>query len=309
MAERERLDSLMIFVQAAKHRSFSEAARQLGLSPSAVSRAVQRLEDRLGTRLLNRTTRSLSLTDDGDRFYQSAQQILSDLEEAELSLQRSRSTPTGTLRIGLVPSMARMHIMPALPGFVAQYPDLKLEISLSDRRIDLVEDNIDAVVRVGASPDSNLIVQHLGIARDVVCAAPVYLEQHGRPQTPEDLLQHQCINHVIPQTGRVRPWRFQRDGAPLRLDVNGRFTIDHAETATAAAIAGAGIIQLYNFVVGDAIAQGQLVPLLQDHAPSGVPIALVYAQKRYLSAKVTAFVEFMQGLTEELKRDRIIESH
>ncbi|MEM9153206.1 MAG: LysR family transcriptional regulator, partial [Cyanobacteria bacterium P01_F01_bin.3] len=155
MAERERLDSLMIFVQAAKHRSFSEAARQIGMSPSAVSRAVQRLEDRLETRLLNRTTRSLSLTDDGTRFYEAGRQILSDLEEAELSLRRSQATPCGVLRINLIPSMARMHIIPALHKFTEQYPDLKLEISLSDRRIDLIEDGIDAVVRVGTSPDSN----------------------------------------------------------------------------------------------------------------------------------------------------------
>ncbi|MEM6840322.1 MAG: LysR family transcriptional regulator, partial [Cyanobacteria bacterium P01_C01_bin.120] len=152
MAERERLDSLMIFVQAAKQRNFSAAARQLGMSPSAVSRAVQRLEERLETRLLNRTTRSLSLTDDGARFYASGQQILSDLEEAELSLRRSRSTPSGVLRINLIPSMARMHIMPALPQFMAQYPELKLNISLSDRRVDLIEEGVDAVVRVGSSP-------------------------------------------------------------------------------------------------------------------------------------------------------------
>ena len=307
MAERERLDSLMIFVQAAKHLSFSEAARQLGMSPSAVSRAVQRLEDRLGTRLLNRTTRSLSLTDEGARFYDAGRRILSDLEEAELSLSRSRSTPSGVLRLNLIPSMARMHIVPALPEFVAQYPDLQLEISLSDRRVDLIEDGIDAVVRVGTSPDSNLIMQTLGTAREVVCASPAYLEKYGVPQTPEDLHHHQCINHVIPQTGRVRDWRFQHKGTPFTMNVSGSFTIDHAETAMAAAIAGAGIIQLYNFVVGDAITAGQLVPLLADYAPPGVPIAVIYAQKRYLSAKVSVFVAFMQALMEQLRRDRIIE--
>ena len=307
MAERERLDSLMIFVQAAKHLSFSEAARQLGMSPSAVSRAVQRLEDRLSTRLLSRTTRSLSLTDEGARFYDAGRQILSDLEEAELSLSRAQSTPSGVLRINLIPSMGRMHIVPALPALAAQYPDLELEISLSDRRVDLIEDGIDAVVRVGLSPDSNLIMQSLGTAREVVCASPQYLDKWGIPQTPEDLQQHQCINHVVPQTGRVREWRFQQQGKLFTLNVSGRFTIDHAETATAAAIAGAGIIQLYNFVVGEAIAAGQLVPLLADYAPPGVPIAVIYAQKRYLSAKVNVFVAFMQELMEQLRRHCIVE--
>ena len=307
MAERERLDSLMIFVQAAKHRSFSAAARQLGMSPSAVSRAVQRLEDRLGSRLLNRTTRSLSLTDDGARFYESGRQILSDLEEAELSLRRSQSTPSGVLRINLIPSMARLHIMPALPKFVEQYPELKLEISLSDRRVDLIEDGIDAVVRVGSSPDSNLIMQILGTAKEVVCASPAYVAKYGKPQTPEELQQHQCINHVIPQTGRVRDWRFQQDGQVTTVDVAGPLTIDHAETVTAAAIAGAGIIQLYNFVVGDAIASGQLVPLLEKYTLPGVPIAVIYAQKRYLSAKVRVFVEFIQALMTELKNTHMID--
>ena len=307
MAERERLDSLFIFVQAARYLSFSEAARQLGMSPSAVSRAVQRLEDRLDTRLLNRTTRSLSLTDDGARFYDSSRQILSDLEEAELSLSRARSTPSGILRINLVPSMARMHIVPALPDFMAQYPELKLDISLSDRRVDLIEDGIDAVVRIGTSPDSNLIMKTICMAKEVVCASPAYLSKHGIPKTPEDLQQHICINHVVPQTGRVRDWRFQRDGDAFTIEVSGLLTIDHAETATAAAISGLGIIQLYNFVVGEALSSGQLVPLLTDYEPSGTPVSIVYAQRRYLSAKVTAFIDFMQTLSESLKENRIVD--
>ena len=307
MAEREKLDSLFIFVQAARYLSFSEAARQIGMSPSAVSRAVQRLEERLDTRLLNRTTRSLSLTDDGARFYASSRQILSDLEETERSLSRARSTPSGVLRINLVPSMARMHIVPALPDFLAQYPELKLDISLSDRRVDLIEDGIDAVVRIGMSPNSNLVMNTICMAKEVVCASPDYLKKHGVPKTPEDLQQHICINHVVPQTGRVRDWRFQRAGDAFTIEVSGPLTIDHAETATAAAISGLGIIQLYNFVVGEATASGQLVPLLTDYAPSSVPIAIVYAQKRYLSAKVTAFIAFMQELTQQLRQDRIVD--
>ena len=303
MAERERLDSLFIFVQAARYLSFSEAARHLGMSPSSVSRAVQRLEERLETRLLNRTTRSLSLTDDGARFYESSRQILSDLEEAELSLRQARSTPSGTLRLNLIPSMARMHIVPALPAFLSQYPALKLEITLSDRRIDLIEEGVDAVVRVGRSPDSNLIMQTLGVAKHVVCASPEYIEKWGNPKTPEALKQHSCINHIVPQIGRVRNWEFQSEGETFTLDVPGVVTIDQAETAMAAAIAGLGIIQLYSFVVSDAIASGELVPLLEDYAPSDVPITVVYAQKRYLSAKVAAFIEFMKGVVQQLEAD------
>lgn len=307
MAGTERLDSLMIFVQAAQHRSFSVAARELGLSPSAVSRAVQRLEERLGSRLLNRTTRSLSLTENGAVFYETCRQILSDLDAAELALKRSQSTPTGTLRINLVPSMGRMHIVPALPRFAAQYPDLNLEISLNDRRVDLIESGIDAVVRVGIHPDSNLIMQHIATARYIICASPNYLKKAGVPKTPEDLQQHNCINHIFPQTGRLRDWTFQHKGKEFSLSLSGQLMLDHAEAATEAAITGAGVIQFYNFVVGTAIAQGQLVPILESYTPPGVPIAVVYAQKQYLSAKVKAFVEFMIELMTKLKRDRIVE--
>ncbi|MEM1281909.1 MAG: substrate binding domain-containing protein, partial [Cyanobacteria bacterium P01_H01_bin.152] len=171
----------------------------------------------------------------------------------------------------------------------------------------LIEEGVDAVIRVGSSPDSNLKMHILGTANDVVCASPDYLAKYGVPQTPEELEQHQCINHVIPQTGRVRDWRFQQDGQAMTVDVAGTLTIDHAETATAAAIAGAGIIQLYHFVVGDAIAAGQLVPLLDNYAPPGVPIAVIYAQKRYLSAKVKVFLDFIQALMAELKHTHVID--
>ncbi|WP_026736253.1 LysR family transcriptional regulator [Fischerella sp. PCC 9605] len=307
MAGTDRLDSLMIFVRVAKHLSFSEAARQLGMSPSAVSRSVQRLEERLSTRLLNRTTRSLSLTENGSLFYETCRQILSELEQAELALSQAKSIPTGTLRIDLVPSLARMHIIPALPRFAVQYPELNLEIFLNDRRTDLIDKSIDAVVRVGIHPDSNLVMQRIATARQVVCASPDYLKRYGTPKTPEDLRQHHLINHINPQTGRIREWTFQRNGKPLAFSLTGQFSIDHAEATTEAAIAGAGILQLYNFVVGVAIAQGLLVPVLEDYAQPGVPIAIVYPEKRYVSAKIRVFVEFMTELMRKLKRERIVE--
>lgn len=307
MAERERLDSLTIFVQVARSLSFSAAARQLGMSPSAVSRAVQRLEVRLGTKLFHRTTRSLSLTDEGTGFYDSGRQILRDLEAAELSLSRSQSIPSGILRLSIMPSMGHLHIMPALPKFTAQYPDLKLDISLSDQRSDLIEAGIDVAIRVGFSPDSSLIMQSLGTARDVVCASPQYLEKWGIPKTPDELQHHLCINHVVRQTGRIRAWRFQQQGKLFSLNLAGQLSIDHAETAIAGAIAGMGIVQFYNFMVGNALSKGYLVPLLQDYAPAGVPIALMYAQKQYLSAKIKVFVAFMEELMEVLKRRCIVE--
>ncbi|MUG95624.1 LysR family transcriptional regulator [Scytonema sp. UIC 10036] len=303
----DKLNSLTIFTRAAQTRNFALAAQQLGISPSTVSKAVSRLEERLGTRLLQRTTRSITLTDDGTRFYNRCCQILEDIEEAESELNRAQSHPFGTLRIGMVPSFARIHVMPALPEFAERYPDVNLELFLSDRYVDLIEEGFDGVVRVGKSPDSNFAMQSLASARLVVCASPNYFSRYGVPQTPEDLLHHNCINYVVPQTGRIREWTFQNGKKRLQLPVNGRFCIDNAEASVEAAIAGTGIIQLYNFVVGQAINQGQLVPILSNYAPAKVPISLIYAQKRYLCAKGQVFIEFLQKLIAQLKRERIVE--
>ena len=266
-----------------------------------------RLEEQLGTRLLNRTARSVTLTEEGAVFYEYCRQILSDLEEAEFALSKARSHPTGTLRIDLTVALARLHIVPELPRFAAQYPDLKLDITLNDRWVDLIEDGIDAVVRVGSGPDSRLILHPLATARYVVCAAPDYLARHGEPQTPEDLQHYNCVNFVLPQTGRAREWRFQRDRQEFRLSVDGSFSINHAEVVVEAAITGAGLIQVFNYLVGTAIAKGELKPVLEEYAPPGSPISVVYPQKRHLSAKVRAFVDFMSELMTQLRQQRIVE--
>lgn len=307
MKDMDKLNSLMIFVRAAQNRNFSIAARQLGLSPSTVSKAVLRLEEQLGTRLLNRTARSVTLTEDGTVFYEYCRQILSDLEEASLALSKSRSTPTGTLRIDLTVALGRLHIVPALPRFAAQYPDLKFDVTLGDRRVDLIEEGIDAVVRVGSGPDSRLIMHPLATARYLVCAEPGYLVRYGEPKIPEDLQQHNCLNLVLPQTGRIREWIFQSDSQEFRMSVDGSFRFNHAEALLEAAIAGAGLIQLYNFLVGPAIARGDLKPVLESYAPPGSPISVVYPQKRHLSAKVRAFVNFMSELMAQLRQQRIVE--
>lgn len=184
---------------------------------------------------------------------------------------------------------------------------MNLEISLDDKRIDIIESGIDAVVRVGANADSTLIMQPLATAKAIVCASPEYLRRHGIPQTPEDLLNHECINHAAPHTGRVREWTFARNGQGFSLLVRGRWQINWSEAAIEASIAGAGFVQFYNFVVGNAISQGLLVPVLEDYTPPGVPITILYAQKQYLPAKVRAFVDFMKMLMQDLRQSRIVE--
>jgi LysR family transcriptional regulator, regulator for bpeEF and oprC len=304
----DKLKSLMIFMRSAQCCSFSEAARQLGMAPSAVSRAVLRLEDELGVRLLGRTTRSLTLTEAGNRFYQRCQQILSDLEEAELEVKQLQSMPIGTLRLDLSFVFGKMHIAPALLRFAAQYPQLNLNVSFSDRFHDLIEEGIDATVRIGMIGDSGLIMHHLATARYITCASPQYLAHFGTPTTPTELLQHRCINFIFPQTRREFNWKFEQDGKLIDLSVDSYLRFDNSEVILEAVIQGAGVVQFPKFIAAKAIARGDLQPILQSYAPQvGLPISVLYPQKRYLSAKVRVFVEFMREVIIALKRVDIVD--
>lgn len=278
------------------------------MAPSAVSRAILRLEDELGVRLLQRTTRSLTLSEDGNRFYQRAQHILNDLEEAELEVKQAQSVPIGTLRLDLSFTFGKLHIAPALLKFAAQHPELKLNVSFNDRLLNLIEESIDATVRIGMPSDSSLIMRHLATARYVTCASPQYLAQQGTPTTPTDLLQHRCVNFIFPQTRREYDWKFEQAGKAIDLVVNSYLQFDNSEVILAAVIQGAGVVQLPKFIAANAIACGDLQPILQSYAPqAGLPIAVLYPQKRYLSAKVRVFVEFMTELAAALKQSDVVD--
>ncbi len=304
----DKLKSLMVFMRSAQSGSFSEAARQLGMAPSAVSRAVLRLEDNLGVRLLQRTTRSLTLTEDGNRFYQRLGQILDDLEEAEIEVKQSQSTPTGTLRLDLSFTFGKMHIAPTLLQFATQYPQLNLNVSFNDRLIDLINEGIDATVRIGMSTSSRLIMRHLATAHYITCAAPQYLAQYGTPTTLTELLQHRCVNFIYPQTRQQPTWKFEQDGKSIDLDVDSYLQFDNSEVILEAVIQGAGVVQLPKFIAAKALARGDLQPILQSYVSQvGLPIAVLYPQKRYLLAKVRVFVEFMTELIAALKRVDIVD--
>ena len=302
----DRLTSLEFFVAAANHQSFSVAARYLDTSPASVSRAVQQLEQRLNTRLFDRTTRKVMLTDDGRIFYERCQQILSDLEEVELALSKSQTSVRGTLRLNLAVGFGKRYIVPALPQLEEQYPNLNIEVHLSDRYTDLIEERIDASVRVGHSPDSQLIIRPLTQARLMVCATPNYWQQHGKPKTPEDLERHNCLNFIEPNTNHLRQWIFESNGDEIQLPLKGNLSFSDPEALLETALAGIGVVQTYDFMVYPAIAQGLLEPVLAAYTPSSVPFAVLYLPKRHLSAKVRAFVEFMQNIVVDLKQQGFI---
>jgi LysR family transcriptional regulator, regulator for bpeEF and oprC len=303
----DKLKSLLIFIRSAQHRSFSEAARQLNMSPSAVSRAVARLEDDLGSCLLQRTTRSLTLTESGAKFYGRCQQILAELEEAEAEIKQAQSSPTGTLRLNFSIALGKKYIAPKLPNFAAQYPDLKLEVFFSDRLTDLVESGIDATVRVGKRNDSSLIQQPLATFSLITCAAPNYLKLAGIPKTPKELVNHLCINFVYPQTGKEFIWKFNQAGEELALPVSSYLQFDYAEAILEAGISNGGIIQAPQYIVAEAIAGGQLQPILTNYQSHlSKLISVLYPQKQYLSAKVRVFVEFMTELMTDLKDGGVV---
>jgi LysR family transcriptional regulator, regulator for bpeEF and oprC len=304
----DKLKSLMIFLRSAQLQSFSEAARQLSMSPSAVSRAVARLEEDLGIRLLQRTTRSLTLTEDGAKFYQRCQQIVDELEAVELEVKQSQSKPKGTLRLNFSVALGKMYIAPRLAELAQQYPDLVFNVSFSDRMSDIIEEGIDATVRVGTGSDRRWAMQVLGKTYPVTCAAPNYLKQAGIPQTPEAIADHRCVNFILPQSGREISWKFEQNGAAILLPIASYLQFDYAEALLMAAIGGAGIIQAPKYIVAEAIAQGKLQPILMDYATKeATTIAIVYPQKKYLSAKVRVFIEFMTALMADLRREGIVD--
>lgn len=287
---------LSIFLTVAESGGFSPAAQRLGLTPSAVSKAVARLECDLGVRLLARSTRRVALTEEGRQFRERCQPILADLMEAREALAAAGAAPAGRLRLSLPTALGHLKIVPALPGFLARYPDITLDVRLSDSPADLIEGGIDVAVRVGEMADSRLIVRRLWRPPYATCAAPAYLARAGKPQQLEDLDAHECLGRFVDHLGRVRPWRFRVAGQPVEVMPRGRLTLDRAESLCAAARAGAGIIQVNRYIVEDDLTAGRLVPLLETFAPPGPPLQAVTLAGRQSVPRICAMVNFLAGL-------------
>lgn len=288
----DSLTDIAVFVQVVDSGSFTAAADRLGISKSVVSKYVTRLENQLGARLLNRTTRSLSLTEVGRVFYERSRKGLADIEDAQSEVSRMQSEPRGTLRINVPMSFGILHVAPVLPEFLKLYPDITVDVNFDDRKVDVIEEGFDISVRISELPDSSLIAKRLGPCRHTIVAAPEYLERCGTPRKPEALRDHNIISYRYQESALT--WHFQTpDSKPTAVTVSGSLIMNSSLAIRAALLEGVGIARIPTFVVGKDIREGRLIPILRDYEILDVTIYLVYPQRRHLSPKVRAFVDFM----------------
>ena len=289
----DRFDNMRVFTKVVESGSFTGAAARLGISPSMVSQHVKELEERLGARLLNRTTRKVSLTEVGRAYYERCTRLLADLEETEQAVGDMHATPRGALRVNAVPSFGILHLAPAIADFTARFPEISVELMLSEHPVDLIAEGFDVAVRVEEMPDSSLIARQLAPCRMVVCGAPSYFERHGMPRTPADLTDHNCLSPA----GNVLPyyhaWHLTAaDGTALNISPIGNLRSNSGAVLKVAALAGHGLACLPTYFVGEALRSGRLVTVLDDYIAAPLTLRALYPHNRHLSAKVRAFVDF-----------------
>ena len=288
----DRFSAMQVFVRVVEHGSFAKAAERLGISTSACSRHVADLEAHLGSRLLNRTTRRLSLTETGQAFFERSVQVLSDLDDAEQFVAQSAKAPRGTLKVTCSNNFGTRHLAPAIADFLLLHPDMKVDVSLSERIVDLVDEGFDLAVRIGQIGSQNLVAKKLGETELIACASPDYLRRHGTPKSPADLAKHNCM--IYTSTPSQGQWRFRDSkGNDESFRIAGNLSCNSADLLMAAALQGAGIVYEPNFILGPAVRDGRLVQIFTDYAAPTADIWAVYPTRRHLSAKVRSFVDFL----------------
>lgn len=288
----DRFAAMTVFSKVVELGSFARAAERLEMSTSAVSRHVAELESHLQARLLNRTTRRLSLTESGQAFYERCVQVLAELDEAEQAAAQVQQAPRGTLKLTCSISFGVRHVAPALAEFLALHPEMKFDVSLSDRVVDLVEEGFDLGIRIGSLGSANLIARKLGETRMLACASPAYLKAHDRPRVPADLAAHNCVTYAY--VSDSDQWSFRdRAGVEHRVKVRGNVHANNGDLLAAAAVQGVGVVFEPEFIVGEALRAGTLVRVLEDYEAPLLGIHAVYASRKHLSAKVRAFVDFL----------------
>ncbi len=295
----DRIDRFRIFTRVVEAGGFTRAAQSLGLPRSSVSAAVLGLEARLGARLLHRTTRKVSLTQDGRVFYERCLQLLADVAEVEDLFRPSAAGPTGTLRIDAPGRIGRLVIAPALPEFLDRYPGVNIELGVTDRAVDLIADSVDCVVRVGPQRDSGLVARPIGELPLVNVASPAYLARHGVPETPADLEGHFAVNYASPSGGRVEPWEWIDNGVGRVRPMAARVTVNNAEASIACCLAGLGLIQIPAYDVARCLETGELVEVMPAWRPAPLPIMLLYPDRRHAPRRLRLFADWLVALLRQ----------
>ncbi|HSH73447.1 MAG TPA: LysR family transcriptional regulator [Methylophilaceae bacterium] len=292
----DRFDTMLAFTRVVELESFTKAATSLNLPKTTISAQVLALENRLGVKLLHRTTRRVSVTTDGAAYYERAMRLLSDLEETEASLTQATAKPKGRLRVDVPAPVGRLIIIPALKDFFARYPDIDLEIGCNDRPVDLLEEGVDCVIRVGNPFDQSLVARRVGSMRFVIVATPEYLNKFGRPKKPEDLERHHAIHFFSSKTGKVFAFELTINGVNQEVATYRRVAMNDGDAMVSACLAGLGLCQAATFMVQDHIASGRLEVVLGEYLTENMPMNAMYPQNRHLSSKVRAFIDWIAEL-------------
>nr|WP_194299006.1 LysR family transcriptional regulator [Acetobacter sicerae] len=295
----DRIDLLRVFIRVMETENFSRAAGSLNLPRSSVSTAIQQLETRLGTRLFSRTTRLVSPTTDGKVFYERALQLVADIEDAESLFQQKHGSPRGILRVEMPGRIGRLIVAPALPTFLATYPEIDIQLGVTDCSVNLTEDGVDCALRVGMLADSSLISRHIADLQVINVTSPLYLKTYGVPHTPQDIPDHQVIRYASPATGRIEEWEWVHRGESKTCPVQGRVTVNSAEALIACCVAGSGLIQIPAYDVAAHLANGELVEVMPDWRAPPLPLSLLYPERRHRSSRLRVFVDWIINLIKK----------
>ncbi|KND61918.1 LysR family transcriptional regulator [Candidatus Burkholderia verschuerenii] len=292
----DRIELFCVFARVVECANFTRAADTLGMPRSSVSAAIQELEGRIGAQLLHRTTRKVSATHDGEALYERCLRLIADVEETENLFRQTSVGPSGVLRVNVPGRVGRLVIAPELPHFLAAYPKIDITLGLTDRAIDLIEERVDCVVRVGKLHDSGMIARPIGELHLVNVASPKYLSQYGVPLTPADLRDHQVVQYASPSTGRIAPWEWADGDTARAMTTQGRVTVNSAEAYIACCLSGLGLIQIPAYDVRDHLRSGELVEVMPDHRAAPMPMTLLYPHRQHLSRRVKVFADWLDAV-------------
>lgn len=283
---------MAVFVRSVELEGFSAAARELALTPSAISKIITRTENRLGVRLLNRTTRKLVLTEEGESYFSHCRRILAEIEQVETELSRRRKTPSGLLRVNCGLTFGQSQLVAAMPEFLSRYPEIRVDLTLTNQFVDLMKEAVDLLIRIGGGSDSSLIGRKICHLERIVCASPEYLKKCGTPKTPDDLRQHNCL--WVTTNPALKRWPFRTSGGRLVIEVDGNFCANDFLSVRDLAVQGMGIARLGDLVASEPIRQGRLMPLLMDfHESEPVPLYALFPQGRHRSPKLNVMLTFL----------------